>query len=471
MICVCVELLANRYHATPWGRAANEGDVEWPPSPWRLARALVDSWYRLPTDHRPREEDVDLLLDALADPPRVLLPRATVGQTRHYMPLAAHGPRTETRIVLDAFVRVVEGAPIVFIWDDLDLPAPLRATLEALIGAVGYFGRAEAPAVLSVRDRPPSEAVESRPLDDDEEIPPGWEPVRTLVLADGATVEALSVSTAQLRARRVAGHPGGRFTTYVRPEGALEAQRPPRPARRERSIQVVRFALHAPALPPITQALPIAELVRRYALSRVDDSDSIAVASLRGRAKDSDRPAEGHAHCHYLLTDEDGDGRIDHITVWCPGGLNRAGLGALDLRTLTSWRLDSPIHLVPLETLDTAAGSTRGPLGLSTDWETHTPFLPVRHPKRRGGRLIDGHEDQVRLELSRRGLPDPALIELLASGRRHWGSFRRERRGAEPSVAAPAIGVRLHFAQPVSGPIALGRNSHFGMGLFLPAPR
>lgn len=30
-----------RYHATPWGHHVNEGLIEWPPSPWRLLRALI----------------------------------------------------------------------------------------------------------------------------------------------------------------------------------------------------------------------------------------------------------------------------------------------------------------------------------------------------------------------------------------------------------------------------------------------
>ena len=37
-----------RYHATPWGRHVNEGAVEWPPSPYRLVRALYDAWKRKP---------------------------------------------------------------------------------------------------------------------------------------------------------------------------------------------------------------------------------------------------------------------------------------------------------------------------------------------------------------------------------------------------------------------------------------
>ena len=34
-----------RYHANPWDRAVNEGASEWPPSPWRILRALVATWH------------------------------------------------------------------------------------------------------------------------------------------------------------------------------------------------------------------------------------------------------------------------------------------------------------------------------------------------------------------------------------------------------------------------------------------
>ena len=36
---------AGRFHSTPWGRHVNEGAIEWPPSPWRLLRSLIATWY------------------------------------------------------------------------------------------------------------------------------------------------------------------------------------------------------------------------------------------------------------------------------------------------------------------------------------------------------------------------------------------------------------------------------------------
>ena len=44
MIGLSIRFPAGRFHATPWGRHVNEEAPEWPPSPWRLLRALVATW-------------------------------------------------------------------------------------------------------------------------------------------------------------------------------------------------------------------------------------------------------------------------------------------------------------------------------------------------------------------------------------------------------------------------------------------
>jgi CRISPR-associated protein Csb2 len=46
MLALAIRFPAGRFHATPWGRHVNEGAAEWPPSPWRLLRALVATWKR-----------------------------------------------------------------------------------------------------------------------------------------------------------------------------------------------------------------------------------------------------------------------------------------------------------------------------------------------------------------------------------------------------------------------------------------
>ena len=45
-LSIAVAFPAGRFHATPWGHHVNEGLPEWPPSPWRLLRALIATWKR-----------------------------------------------------------------------------------------------------------------------------------------------------------------------------------------------------------------------------------------------------------------------------------------------------------------------------------------------------------------------------------------------------------------------------------------
>src|SRR5437870_4280537 len=83
MIGIRLRFLAGRFHSTPWGRHVNEGVVEWPPSSWRLLRALVAVFHRA----RPEgisEASVRRIVGALAEPPSFALPPATTAHTRHF---------------------------------------------------------------------------------------------------------------------------------------------------------------------------------------------------------------------------------------------------------------------------------------------------------------------------------------------------------------------------------------------------
>jgi hypothetical protein len=83
-------------------------------------------------------------------------------------------------------------------------------------------------------------------------------------------------------------------------------------------------------------------------------------------------------------------------------------------------------------------------------------------------RCCGGGDQQVgeTARVEGRGLPEPLAARPLDGP---WASFRtlrRAKQGAFPYLGAH--GFELEFAEPIQGPIALGRNSHFGMGLFLP---
>src|SRR3990167_10794856 len=127
MIAISFRFLAGRYHATPWGRHVNEGAVEWPPSPWRILRALVATWKRTLPDVP--ESEVRPILETLAHtPPDFALPPAATGHTRHYMPWFKKGPGDRTK-VFDAFVAVAPDTDVVVAWPGAMLTGAQRDLL------------------------------------------------------------------------------------------------------------------------------------------------------------------------------------------------------------------------------------------------------------------------------------------------------------------------------------------------------
>lgn len=237
---------------------------------------------------------------------------------------------------------------------------------------------------------------------------------------------------------------------------------------RETSVgNVMRFVLHSRRLPPLTDALALGELARANALRRADGRGSEVVRRLRGRSQDG--LLDGHRHCHFISTDEDKDGRLDHLTVWCPDGLGDEERKVLAAPVLRSWWLGD--HRIELEVVDAHDGGAAPWFLSSADrWGSHTPFLPVRHRKATTREVRDSYEAQVQLELKRRGLPAAAsvIVDSASAATQRWDQFRRERHHRDPRRDIPALGVALVFREPVDGPIALGRLSHFGMGVFLP---
>ncbi len=175
-----LEFPAGRYHATPWGRHVNEGAVEWPPSPWRILRALVATWYWKARETKELEEQqVRILIHSLAAVQPVFhLPRATLGHTRHYMPINSLDPNKKPKI-FDAFVQIASSEPVLVAWD-VKLPVDQLDTLNLLAARIGYLGRAESLVVARVNStllRPSN----TRPLRDDETMGERQELVRLLL--------------------------------------------------------------------------------------------------------------------------------------------------------------------------------------------------------------------------------------------------------------------------------------------------
>lgn len=489
MIAVAFYFLAGRFHATPWGRHANEGVAEWPPSPWRLLRALVATWRQrfpeLPAAH------VQVLLAALAAPPQVQLPAGTPAHSRHFMPWFKKGPADRTQ-VFDSFVAVEPEAPVLMSWPEVELSPEQTALLAALLDRLPYLGRAESWCEGRLCSPPPS--FNCRPLGPGERLPEGHQPVRLLAatpLAGAELLQALMVDTEDLRSgEKRLDPPGSRWVTYARPDGALVPHPRPRPDSFDPGpVHAVRYLLDGKPLPLLTEAVVVGEWARQAAQSQYGKlAGGGASHVLSGRS--GKEPLQGHRHAFYLPSDADGDGRLDHLTVYAPMGLDPGEREALGrLRRLWAGEEHPELHLALLGYYTSEGLQEADPWSRpATTWESVTPYMLTRHPKlsRDGrpryndrGEQLDGPEEQVRREWSLRvgdgALPPLLVVErteaahLPGAGRSlRWLQFRRWRSRGGGSTVGIACGLRLTFAAPVAGPLALGYGCHYGLGQFRP---
>lgn len=450
-VALHVRFIAGRYHATAWGHHVNEGAIDWPPSPHRLLRALYAQSFRLPApcDTALRAS----LMRKLAAPPAYHVPNYTGGHTRHYMP----GKKPER--VIDAFVAVAPADRLVVQWGDAELSADEHGLLRELTRGLTYLGRAESWC----------EAVVGEPVQG--AVGPGQgdgEPIALLAIDPEADVEAvLEEDTAAMRKKGADAPAGTRWERYfVAPPRSGAGRR----ARSQTAPVALVIQVEDRVPPRNLDAVEVANAFRRAALSRLGDGADDPALTGRDRGGS---PAQGHEHAHFVPFDLEGGGRLRHVLVWAPMGLTPPAVRAFEsLREVTLPRRRDALQVGlvqagPLQDLDHLPVT-----GASRVWTSATPFLLNRHPKVRGGRQIDGPEDQLRRELELRGLPAPISVQpveqcvLQRSRPVRWLEFRRWRGRHQPAIPT-GYGFRLQFDELVQGPICLGFGSHFGLGSFV----
>jgi len=473
MVGIAISFDLGRYHATTWGAHVNEATVEWPPSPWRLLRALyavsLTNTYLADT-----RADLERALTRLAraQPPSFQLPPSSGGHTRHYVPLASHSPTKpgETRLLIDAF-RALRPSDELRAWWDVKLDDAAVAALDATARAVGYLGRSESVCSMHVLREREGHECDAVPLTELDDASVREDSARIDLLALSADLDdplvVLGTSVTDLRRRRMLVPAGTRWVTYALSRETQVPVAARRSSTRLPTIAHLRVA--GGARPALTDAVTVGHLLRA-ALQRRLDPERRGVRSPVFSGHDELGPRrDQHAHAHYLALPGRDRRRVEHLFVWAPEGFGEQEVAAIAaLRELRMRDAPEPFR-VALVALG-APDNLRLPqlVGPHTSWRSVTPLALTRHAKRRGGRVVDTAEDQVLRELALRSFPPPSEIELVPGA---WMRFRATRPGSSRRAAPAVVGVRLRFADPVRGPIALGGLSHFGFGLLAPDPR
>jgi len=509
MLAIGLRFLAGRYHANPWGRHVNEADIEWPPAPWRVCRALIFTWYHKVDHQRFPFERLETLIDALSETlPVYELPPAVHAHTRHYMPQGVlRKKREDTKLVFDAFAHLNPKNELVMAWPDLDLPDDLTGLLDVLLHNMGYLGRAESwvEAHRLSGDEVPG-SFSCRPGEQEVDTETGevlGDVVRLLApraqgdyaswrdafardeiallkgekkrllenTAPEGLLKALSVETGDLQKAGWSQPPAGRYVHYLRPVDCL---RPglATPDRRTGRVTTARFLISDKPLPRLEDALRVGEHFRAAVMGlarRVLGGEDLVPAELSGHGLAS---GNRHGHAFYLPEDADGDGRIDHLLVYAPDGLSPEAQKVLNRLTVVRGRRGVAWRVV-LEGTGNAgdfAGHSRYD-GEGAVWQSVTPYLRPWHLKKKPSSR-EQTEAFIRRECRLRGLSEPVAIEWLpeivlhGKPRRaiHFHRFRNKRGIVQPDTLGSFL--RLRFDQPVGGPLALGFGCHYGLGLF-----
>jgi len=245
-------------------------------------------------------------------------------------------------------------------------------------------------------------------------------------------------------------------------------------------VEGVLYSVKSGVPPRITQTLEVAERVRRKLMGihakLVGDP---ARVSQKFSGKDgAGKPLAGHRHAYILPLDRDGDGWLDHLVIAAREPLDRIERLALD-RLESVWQAGGKpdIRFTP-----THWGTLPDLFPVATRLVSATPFVPPRHYRKGRGDFAEWLAAEVRREATNHGLPPPVRVALLrgagrrdasatGAGRRdasatgiRWLEFRRNRKDDPAQIG---YGFEIEFAEPVTGPVALGYGAHFGLGQFV----
>jgi CRISPR-associated protein Csb2 len=488
-----VELLSGRYHTHVWGEAQfGMAGPEWPPSPWRLLRALASAWFCA----RPRpssDEDRDGLLEALgrSGPPQLWLPRSSLHEVRYYQPVRLGA---SDRALHHDHYAVPEDGRFWFRFN-VDLPVDQRTLLAELLARLRYLGRSESRARLRLADCPePPRGV--RPVVPRNGVQSVANVAYPRILCTGPDFRAADLWSVRGGGDTAGedGHPphlvdtllgkrmpvpcGARWIEYAVPTAILVHEIPPRVAPSipapDVAVAEIRFRLNRRVPIPIRYLIVVARAFREAAVKehRGHSESGQVSRTLTGREADGSL-ARGHEHAYYLPRLQSGGLTIDTIAVRVPTGrVTRAEFDALlSIRRIQVSGRTYPITVVS-EAIFPAAGSSMA----ARRWVSSTPFLPpLRH---RRGRHETCVEEQAAASVERLyGRPPASVKKVPGPGGLASASsiLAHEYFGDDLTRSGPrwaftrrlGFWLELTFEKPVCIAAPIGSDAHFGAGQFI----
>lgn len=500
--------LLGRFHANPWRAFAFDDPYgEWPPSPWRLLRAILARSFQLsrelPAENEPEHEQLREMLVRAFSVSKIswhLPTQAWRGpgiQQYHpsefkKIPAGANDPGEKTynttKVKDNFWLTPKSGAPLYWILDgDFSLwPEDLLTHLDACLARMTYFGRAESITRI-------------------ERVQENLDIAANCVLRDSRTTSAVPVlcPTVEATLPQVACLTNADTVANVTtPPGAVWkfAERPPvtknirprRPAKQLPPTSVLQFAIGGRVFPPRKLWLRVTErfrgiVLRQIAQKRAGNPDArfhqlppdvrAEYSLLTGKDEHGQR-LTGHRHAAFFLIPDE-EGRPSRLICYRKEPFTseeQVSILAASEAPLAwdyksgDWRL----RLVPLPK-ETPLPPAKNIFGESKVWETLVPYVPPLHILRPNGKPRPGAEieSQIKSHLYNLGLPSAELITVPDRNEPvQWMKVHRpgRSRSHQTNDDKRAYRIRLVFNESLQGPLFLGHSSHFGLGLFAPVP-
>lgn len=496
------EFPLGRFHATPWRvNPFDDPYGEWPPSPWRLVRAVTARWYQWARECNPEPDVMQLehLQSALCSSTYAFhLPHgARKGHPlRQYHPTEfgwrpasknKAGTRSYgTSLGQDNYWCLPPEAPVWWFVEGDDWVVDLQATLSKCLGRIIYFGRAE--TLTRIRMASSTDKIPEANCTLADKRTAGAVPV--LAPLREATREDIERTTDNPEAVKRGVPPGAQWLYARRPQW-LQSREHRRVPEGRAGCHLMQFAIGWNVAP---ERRAIVRLTARFRgavlheLLRLKMGDASAnwtrasravreaVADMTGKDANGDA-LKGHRHTEFLAWCE--DEQPTRLLVWRGSRAFDADEHEAVLIAAArevSWAAagsDSDEWKVRLVPLDRAVPPPPG-FGIQSSkvWESVTPYVPPRHHLRGGKeRARESIAEQIRREVQGRELAQDVEVDLV--GAPQWLSVHIPRREANKrAFMGDRRGqmARLRFTTPVVGPIRLGHSSSFGLGLFRPVP-
>ena len=467
MITIELKFLAGRFHANPFGRHVNEGVPEWPPSPYRLLRALYDSWQRK-FAHLP-ENSVAAVLCALAQaPPAFALPDATASHTRSYLSANSLDP-SDKALIFDGFVSVSRSSSCFITWPE-DLDDTERRTLSTLLSGLNYLGRSESWIAAQLLNGIVPQPKTCLPADlSDVEgslVRVACAVPQAEYKGKSSWLKALTYSTRDLVHDKRSGPPAMRMIPYVL-TNPIATYVPPKGETGLLNVNAVELSLAGKVLPLAVSTIEIADQIRLKLMGIhkkiMGNNDALVSDKFSGKVNGLARKDHGHL---FVLPIANKRGRIDRVLLFSKEPFTSEELSAI-LRLESLWQSDGKPDVACVLTWRGSSNDVDF-RQTATLVVSGTPFCTIRHWRKGRGTQDEFLCDEVRRECRNHGLPLPVEVKVIEKLNGQFApiEFRRNRKN-EPPHAGHAF--QIQFPGPgVPAPFTLGYGCHFGLGRFDP---